>query len=168
MGIFTSEHLNSLEELFHHELKDIYDAEIRITAALSKMADKAHNPSLRQAFQQHLEQTRQHVERLELIFMHRGLEPERETCDAMKGLIKEGGIVLSAAGEPDVLDAALIAAAQRVEHYEMAAYGTVRAFARQLGDEYSANLLEHTLDEEKETDQQLTHIAEGAVNPACT
>jgi ferritin-like metal-binding protein YciE len=166
MGIFTSEQFNSLEELFHHELKDIYDAEIRITEALPKMAEKAHNPSLRQAFQHHLEQTEKHVQRLESIFQHRGLEADRETCDAMKGLIKEGSAVLSAEGDDDVLDAALIAAAQRVEHYEMAVYGTARAFAHQLGDEYAAELLEQTLDEEKETDQQLTHIAEGAVNPA--
>ncbi len=166
MGIFTSEVFNSLEDLFVHELKDIYDAEIRITEALPKLAEKARNPNLKRAFQNHLLQTEKHVERLESIFEHRGLEAEREKCDAMAGLIKEGSSVLSAEGDHDVLDAALIAAAQRVEHYEMAAYGTARAFAHQLGDEYSAELLDQTLDEEKQTDQQLTEIAEGSVNPA--
>ena len=166
MGIFTSEVFNSLEDLFVHELKDIYDAEIRITEALPKLAEKARNPNLKRAFQNHLLQTEKHVERLKSIFEHRGLEAEREKCDAMAGLIKEGSSVLSAEGDHDVLDAALIAAAQRVEHYEMAAYGTARAFAHQLGDEYSAELLDQTLDEEKQTDQQLTEIAEGSVNPA--
>ncbi len=166
MGVFTSEVFNSLEDLFVFELKDLYDAEIRITEALPKMAEKAHNPGLKRAFQNHLRQTEKHVERLNSIFEHRGLEAEREKCDAMVGLLKEGSTVLSAAGDPDVIDAALIAAAQRVEHYEIAGYGTARAFAHQLGDEYSAELFEQTLDEEKQTDQQLTEIAEGSVNPA--
>lgn len=168
MGIFTSETFNNLEDLFLHELKDLYDAEIRITDALPKMAEKAHTPNLKQAFENHLRQTEKHVERLESIFEHRGIQPEREKCDAMVGLIKEGSTVLSADGDADVLDAALIAAGQRVEHYEMAGYGTARAFAHQLGDEYSAELLEQTLDEEKQTDQHLTEIAEGFVNPAST
>jgi ferritin-like metal-binding protein YciE len=166
MGIFTSETFNSLEDLFNHELKDLYDAEIRITEALPKMADKAKSPRLKQAFKSHLQQTEKHVERLKSIFEHRGCEAEREKCDAMVGLIKEGSNVLSAEGDADVLDAALIAAAQRVEHYEIAGYGTARSFAQQLGDNYSAELLEQTLDEEKQTDVQLTQIAEGAVNPA--
>lgn len=166
MGIFTSEVFHSLEDLFVFELKDLYDAEIRITEALPKMAEKAHNPGLKRAFQNHLRQTEKHVERLNSIFEHRGLEADREKCDAMVGLLKEGSTVLSADGDPDVIDAALIAAAQRVEHYEIAGYGTARAFARQLGDEYSAELFEQTLDEEKQTDQQLTEIAEGSVNPA--
>ena len=168
MGLFTSEEFNSLEDLFTHELKDIYDAEIRITEALPKMAEKAHNPNLKRAFNSHLQQTEKHVERLKAVFERRGLEPEREKCQAMNGLSKEGDAVISAEGDPDVLDAALIAAAQRVEHYEMAAYGTLRAFALQLNDEYSAELLEQTLDEEKQTDQKLTEIAVGSVNPAST
>jgi ferritin-like metal-binding protein YciE len=168
MGIFTSETFNSLDELFMHELKDLYDAEFRITEALPKMAEKAHNPDLKQAFNHHLQQTEKHIQRLESIFEHRGAQPEREKCDAMVGLVKEGSAVLSADGDADVLDAALIAAAQRVEHYEMAGYGTARAFARQLNDEYSAELLEQTLDEEKQTDHQLTEIAERSVNPAST
>jgi ferritin-like metal-binding protein YciE len=166
MGIFTREEYNSLEELFVHELKDLYDAEMRITEALPKMAEKAHNRGLKHAFENHLQQTEKHIERLESVFQHRGLEPEREICEAMVGLLKEGSEVVSARGDHDVLDAALIAAAQRVEHYEISGYGTARAFARQLNDEYSAELLDQTLDEEKQTDHQLTEIAEEAVNPA--
>jgi ferritin-like metal-binding protein YciE len=168
MGILTGEKFNSLADLFHHELKDLYDAEHRITDALPKMADKASNPDLKQAFEKHLRQTEKHIERLTSVFEHRGLEPERIKCDAMVGLIKEGSHVLSAEGCEDTIDAGLIAAAQKVEHYEMAGYGTVRALAEQLNDSYSAELLQETLDEEKETDQKLTKIAEGAVNPAAT
>jgi len=166
MGIFTSEEFNSLEELFEHELKDLYDAEIRLTDALPKLADKASSPALRRAFENHVRETEKHVERLRSIFENLGIEAEREKCDAMTGLIKEGGHVLDAEGDPNVLDAALIAAAQRAEHYEIAAYGTARAFARQLNNEYAAELLEQTLDEEKAADQKLTMIAEGSVNPA--
>jgi len=166
MGLFTSDEFNSLEDLFIHELKDLYDAEIRITEALPQMAEKAHNSRLKQAFKNHLSQTEKHIERLKAVFEHRGCEVEREKCDAMTGLIKEGSAVLSAEGDADVLDAALIAAAQRVEHYEIAAYGTARTFAQRLGDSYSAELLEQTLEEEKQTDHQLTQIAEASVNPA--
>jgi ferritin-like metal-binding protein YciE len=166
MGILMSEKFNSLEDLFHHELKDLYDAEQRITEALPQMAEKAHNPELKRAFEQHLRQTEKHVERLEAVFQHRGKGPERVKCDGIVGLIKEGSNVLSAEGDPDAIDAGLIAAAQKVEHYEIASYGTVRTFARRLGDQYSAELLEQTLDEEKETDHKLTDIAESAVNPA--
>ena len=168
MGIFFTTEFNSLQELFEHELKDLYDAEHRLTEALPKLADKANNPSLKMAFENHLRETEKHVERLEAIFDHIGVEAEREKCDAMVGLIKEGGTVLDAEGDANVLDAALIAAAQRAEHYEMAAYGSARAFARQLGNEYAAELLEQTLDEEKAADQKLTEIAEGAVNPAAS
>src|SRR3954471_9483914 len=135
MGIFTSEEFNSFEDLFVHELKDLYDAENQLIDALPKMAKKATNPSLKKAFQSHLQQTEKHAQRLESIFEHRGLEPDRETCAAMKGLIKEGSAVLDATGDKAVLDAALIAAAQRVEHYEIAAYGTARSFAQYLADE---------------------------------
>ena len=166
MGIFTSEEFNSLEELFEHELKDLYDAEIRLTDALPKLADKAFSPALKRAFENHLHETEKHVERLESIFENLGIDAVREKCEAMTGLIKEGGQVLDAEGDPNVLDAALIAAAQRAEHYEIAAYGTARAFARQLNNEYAAELLEQTLDEEKAADQKLTMIAEGSVNPA--
>jgi ferritin-like metal-binding protein YciE len=165
MGIFNEE-FKSLEDLFQHELKDLYDAEHRIVEALPQMADKASNSSLKQAFEDHLRQTEKHVERLEAMFEHLGIEPERVKCDAMVGLIKEGSAVLSADGDPDAIDAGLIAAAQKVEHYEIASYGTVRAFARRLNNQYIAELCEQTLDEEKNADQLLTEIAEGSVNPA--
>jgi len=166
MGIFTGETFNSLADLLQHELKDLYDAEHRITEALPQMSEKASNPELKRAFENHLRQTEKHIERLNAVFEHRGADAERIKCDAMVGLIKEGGHVLNANGDPDTIDAALIAAAQKVEHYEMAGYGTVRALAQQLNDNYSAELLQETLDEEKETDHKLTEIAEGAVNPA--
>jgi ferritin-like metal-binding protein YciE len=166
MGMLMSETFNSLEDLFQHELKDLYDAEQRITEALPKMAEKAHNPELKKAFEQHLRQTEKHIERLESVFKNRGLEPERVKCDAMAGLIKEGSNIVSADGDADAIDAGLIGAAQKVEHYEIASYGTVCTFARQLGDDASAKLLGQTLDEEKETDQKLTDIAEASVNPA--
>ena len=166
MGIFTSTEYNSLAELFEHELRDLYDAEHRLTEALPQMAEKAANPMLKRAIENHLRETERHVERLQSIFEQIGVEPEREKCDAIVGLIKEGGHVLDAEGDANVLDAALIAAAQRTEHYEIAAYGTARAFARQLGNEYAAELLAQTLDEEKAADEKLTQIAEAAVNPA--
>jgi ferritin-like metal-binding protein YciE len=166
MGIFTSEEFHSLEDLLKHEIKDLYDAEFQITEALPKMADKASSPELKRAFNDHLRQTEKQIQRLESVFEHLGVEPERVTCQGVAGLIKEGSTVLGAEGDGEVLDAALIAAAQRVEHYEIAAYGTVRAFARQLNDDYAAELFEQTLEEEKATDVLLTEIAEGSVNPA--
>jgi len=166
MGILTKEEFNSFDDLFVHELKDLYDEEHQLTQALPRMADKATNPELKKAFQSHLQQTEKHVQRLESILEHRGIEPDRETCSAMAGLIKEGSVVLDAEGDRDVLDAALIGAAQRVEHYEIAAYGTAKCFAQHLADDYAAELLGQTLDEEKTTDEKLTKIAEEAVNPA--
>ena len=165
MGIF-SEQFNSLGDLFKHELKDLYDAEHRIVEALPQMAEKASNSGLKQAFEDHLRQTEKHVERLEAIFEHLGMEPERIKCDAMVGLIKEGSAVLGADGDPDAIDAGLISAAQKVEHYEIASYGTMRTFARRLNNSYVAELCEQTLDEEKNTDVLLTEIAETSVNPA--
>jgi ferritin-like metal-binding protein YciE len=166
MGIFTSEKFKSMDDLIKHELKDLYDAEHRIVEALPQMADKAHNPSLKQAFENHLRQSEKHIERLEAVFESLGIEPERVKCDGIVGLIQEGSHVLDAEGDPDTLDAGLIAAAQRVEHYEIAGYGTARAFARQINNQYVAELLEQTLEEEKATDQLLTSIAERSVNPA--
>ncbi len=168
MGIFTREEFNTLDELLQHELQDLYDAEHRIAEALPQMAEKASSPKLKTAFKKHLTETEKHIERLESVFEQRGIEKKREKCDAIVGLVKEGSEILSAKGDPDVIDAALIAAAQRVEHYEMAGYGTARSFARQLSDEYSAELLDQTLDEEKSTDKKLTEIALGSVNPAST
>lgn len=166
MGIFTSEEFNSLQELFEHELKDIYDAELRLTEALPKMAKKAHDAGLKKAFNDHLKETEVQVERLEEVFGKLGRDPERIKCVAMVGLISEGDEIIDATGDPDVLDAALIGAAQRVEHYEIAAYGTARTFARQLGNSYIAELLQQSLDEEGAADKKLTNIAEKKVNPA--
>jgi ferritin-like metal-binding protein YciE len=165
MGLFSKE-LNSLDELFQCELRDLYDAEYRLTDALPKLAEKASSSELKRAFQNHLRETEKHIERLESIFERIGVQAEREKCDAMVGIIKEGDHVLSATGDGHVIDAALIAAAQRAEHYEIAGYGTARSYARQLGNAYAAELLEQTLDEEKAADEKLTSIAVGSVNPA--
>jgi ferritin-like metal-binding protein YciE len=166
MGIFTSAEYNTLEELFEHELRDLLDAEHRLIDALAKLADKATNPSLKQAFESHLRETEKHVERLEAVFEQLGVEPDREKCEAIVGLVKEGDEVLDAEGDANVLDAALIATAQRAEHYEISGYGTARSFAMQLGNEYAAELLGQTLEEEKAADRMLTQIAEASVNPA--
>jgi ferritin-like metal-binding protein YciE len=164
MRLFTSLEFNSLEDLFLEQIGDLYDAEQRLTEALPKMADAAHSPALKNAFQTHLRETKGHVSRLERIFQQMGKSPERETCAAMKGLISEGADMINATGDPHVKDAALIAAAQRVEHYEMAGYGTVRAFAEQLGRRDIASELQKTLDEEGNADKILTQIAEQDAN----
>jgi ferritin-like metal-binding protein YciE len=164
MALFSHE-FNNLNDLFVHELEDLYDAEKRLTDALPKMAEAASNQDLKQAFQMHLGETKQHVNRLEQVFQLIGKTPNRETCDAMKGLISEGSDAISAKGDPDVRDAALIAAAQRVEHYEIAGYGTLRTFAQQLGMNDIANILQQTLDEEGAADKKLTRIAESHINP---
>jgi ferritin-like metal-binding protein YciE len=161
-----SEKFDSLDCVFNHELKDLYDAEQRILKSLPQMAEKAHNPNLKRAFEKHRQQTEKHIERLQSVFEHRGLEPEGVKCHGIVGIISEGSDILSADGDSDAIDAALIAAAQKVEHYEMAGYGTLRTFAEHLGDNYSVELLQQTLDEEKETDYKLTQIAEAKVNPA--
>src|SRR5438552_219807 len=132
MAIF-GDTFNNLNDLFVHELKDLYDAEQRLTDALPKMADAAHNPELKSAVVDHLEQTKTHVRRLDDIFARINTPSERVTCDAMKGLISEGQGILKASGDNDTIDAGLIAAAQKVEHYEIASYGTVRNFAQRLG-----------------------------------
>jgi ferritin-like metal-binding protein YciE len=164
MKLFTSNEFNSLEDLFIEQLEDLYDAEKRLTKALPKMADAAHSSDLKNAFRTHLRETEGHVLRLERIFSQLGRSPARETCAAMKGLISEGDDMINATGDPHVKDAALIAAAQRVEHYEMAGYGTVRTFARHLGRDDVANELQMTLDEEGNADKILTEIAEEVVN----
>jgi ferritin-like metal-binding protein YciE len=162
------EKFKSLDDVFTHDLRDIYDAEQQLVEALPKMADKASNPELKRAFEDHLRQTEGHVQRLEVVFRRCGLEPERVKCNGMAGLISEGSHVLSAEGDNNAIDAALISAAQRVEHYEIAAYGTLRTFARQLGESVAASVLDATLEEEKQTDTQLTKIAEASVNSAAT
>ncbi len=163
MALFHEEY-NSLSELFVHQLKDLYDAEHRLTDALPKMADAAKSPDLKQAFRAHLKETENHIQRLESVFQKVGKKPERVTCDAMKGLLSEGSGAINAKGDDDVRDAALIAAAQRVEHYEMAGYGTLRTFAKRLGHADVAQTLQTTLDEEGAADKKLTQIAEQVVN----
>lgn len=165
MGLLGNPEFDDLNDLFIEQLEDLYDAEKRLTDALPKMAEAATATELKQAFRAHEAQTQQHVQRLEQIFERIGKSPERTTCEAMKGLIKEGEEMISAKGSDFVRDAALIAAAQRVEHYEIAGYGTVRSFAERLGMDDVAQTLQQTLDEEGETDKRLTAIAEGSVNP---
>ncbi len=164
MGLFTSKELNSLDDLLLDHLKDLYDAEHRIIEALPLMADAAHSSVLKEAFLKHLDQTKSQAARLEQVFQSLGHSAERQTCDAIKGIVKEGSEVVQAKGDPDVKDAALIAAAQRVEHYEMAGYGSARTFAQRLGHRAAADLLQQTLNEEGETDHLLTEIAEQSVN----
>ena len=156
--------LNSLQDLYVSELKDLYDAENRIIKALPKMAEAANSPELRAAFEEHLNQTRRHAERLEQIL--RGLDesPKGKKCKGMEGIIDEGEDMMEEDAPDSVADAALIAAAQRVEHYEIAAYGTVRTYARRLGFEDQAELLNQTLQEEGETDKKLTSLAETSIN----
>jgi ferritin-like metal-binding protein YciE len=163
MALFSQE-FNSLEDLLIEQLEDLYDAEHRIIRALPKMSEAAQEPDLKRALDKHLGETRSQVDRLDAIFRSLNKTPERETCEAMKGLIREGEEMVDAKGNPDVRDAAIIAAAQRVEHYEIAGYGTARSLARQLGHTEAARLLETTLQEEKNADQVLTRVAEASVN----
>lgn len=164
MPLFSTNEFNSLQDLFVNQIEDLYDAENRLTKALPKMAEASNSAQLRQAFQAHLTETQGHVSRLETIFRELNIEPKRETCAAMKGLISEGEEMVKAKGDSDVKDAALIAAAQRVEHYEMSGYGTARSLARRLGFTQAVNLLQQTLDEEKQADAKLNQIAESSVN----
>jgi ferritin-like metal-binding protein YciE len=161
---FTSLKLDSLRDLLIEELRDLYSAETQLVEALPKMAEAASSQELRSAFEHHLEQTREHVSRLKDIFEEIGEKSSGETCEAMKGLIKEGEILVKAEGDPDVRDAGLIGAAQRVEHYEIAGYGTARSLAQRLGDRQVAGTLQLTLNEEAEADKKLTAIAESQVN----
>jgi ferritin-like metal-binding protein YciE len=156
--------LNRLQDLFLDTLKDTYDAEHQITKALPKMAKAAKNPELKKGFESHLKQTEEHIKRLEQVFEGMGKKATRKSCKGMKGLIEEGDEIMKEEGEPEVLDAGLIAAAQKVEHYEISAYGTLSAYANQLGDSKAVKLLQQTLDEEKQTDQKLTQLAESSVN----
>lgn len=152
---------NNLKDLYVEQLRDLYDAEHQISRALPKMANAASDQELKEAFNKHLDQTRTQIQRLERIFSDLGVTPQGETCAAMQGIIKEGDEVINAQGHPTVKDAALITAAQRVEHYEMAGYGSVRTYAKELGYKEAADLLQTTLDEEGTTDQLLTKLAEG-------
>jgi ferritin-like metal-binding protein YciE len=165
---FTALKLDSLRDLMVEELRDLYSAETQLLDALPKMAEAASSNQLKSAFSHHLEETRQHVSRLERIFQQIGEKSSGETCEAMKGLIKEGEILVKAEGDPDVRDAGLIGAAQRVEHYEIAGYGTARSLARRLGESQIAETLQQTLNEEAEADKKLTSIAETQVNIAAS
>lgn len=150
----------SLRELYVNELKDLYNAETQLVKALPKMAKASSNAELRQGFEEHLRQTSEHVSRLEQIFELLGEKPTGKKCLGMEGLVKEGAETMSEDYEDALMDAAIIGAAQRVEHYEIAGYGTVRAFAELLGENEHVSLLEQTLEEEKQTDEKLTQLAE--------
>ena len=158
--------LNSLQELYLAELKDLYDAETRIVKALPKMAEAAKSPDLRTAFENHLQETRGHVDRLEQIFQRMNEAPKGDKCKGIVGILSEGEDMIDYVEDapPAVNDAALISAAQRVEHYEMAGYGTARTFARRLGLEEDAALLNQTLQEEGAADKKLTSLAESYIN----
>ncbi len=156
--------LESLHDLYVDELKDLYSAENQLLKALPKMAKAASTEELRTAFKEHLEETRGQVQRLERIFEELDARPKGKKCKAMEGLIEEGKEIMSEDIEPNVLDAALIAAAQRVEHYEIASYGCARTYARLLGYDEAAELLQETLDEEAAADKKLTELAESTIN----
>jgi ferritin-like metal-binding protein YciE len=156
--------MESLKELYVDELKDLWSAETQITKALPKMVKAATNPKLKKAFNTHLKQTERQIKRLERIFKELDESPRGKKCVGMEGLIKEAQELIKEKPEAEVLDAGLIAAAQHVEHYEMAGYGCVRTWARQMGEDRQAELLQETLDEEEQTDKLLTDLAESEIN----
>ena len=156
--------VKTMQDLFVNELRDIYHAEKQLLRALPKMAKSSTHPELKQVFESHLEETRGQVERLEQVFDQLDLSKRAKPCQAMEGLIEEAKELLAEKPEPNVLDAGLISAAQHVEHYEMAGYGTCRTWARLLGYENQAQLLQQTLDEEQATDLLLTDIATSQIN----
>ncbi|HZV21694.1 MAG TPA: ferritin-like domain-containing protein [Hyphomicrobiales bacterium] len=156
--------VGSLQELFLTTLQDIYHGEKQILRALPKMAKNATSPELKQAFQKHTDQTEQQLDRLQRVFEMLDKSARGRTCEAVEGIIEEGKEVMSEAETPEVMDAGLIAAAQAVEHYEIARYGTLRTWAQQLGMQEAAKLLEQTLQEEKQTDELLNKIALSGVN----
>lgn len=151
--------IETLRELLIDELQDLHSAEQQITKALPKMVKASHNSSLKQAFEHHLEETKNHVTRLEQIFKRMNESPKGKTCEGMKGLLKEGEERIKDGGEAEVLDAGIISAAQRVEHYEIAAYGSARTYAELLGDQDTVRLLNQTLEEEKTADSKLNQVA---------
>ena len=155
--------IDSLRKLYVEELKDLYSAEKQILQALPKMAKKASNPQLKAGFEEHLRQTEEQVKRLDRIFEALGKSPRGKKCKGMEGLLEEGKEVMQEDMDEETRDAALIAAAQRVEHYEIAGYGTVRTYAQLLGEDAAVRLLQQTLDEEGATDKKLTALAE-AIN----
>src|SRR5438876_220324 len=157
--------LDTLEKLYISELRDLYSAENQLLKALPKMAKGASSPELKDAFEKHLEQTKGHVERLEELFEQLDESPKGKACHGMKGLIEEGSEILKEDGEESILDAGIIVAAQKVEHYEIASYGSVRTFAHLLGQNKAAELLQTTLDEESETNELLNRLAGSTINP---
>lgn len=156
-------YIDSLNTLFVHELKDLHSAEKQLEQALPKMARAATHSDLKKAFENHLKETREHVNRLDRIFSDLNIIRDSAKCEGMEGIIREGDEIVQSVGDPDARDAALIAAAQRAEHYELAAYGTVRTYADQLGHDKVSDLLQKTLDEEGKTDKMLTKLAEGGI-----
>lgn len=156
--------LDSLHKLYIHELKDLYSAESQLLEAIPKMEAAATDGSLKQAFKSHLEETKNHLTRLTGIFKRLEFEPGGHKCAAMEGLIKEGESLIKEEPPSKVLDAALVGAAQRVEHYEMAGYGTARAYAEKLGEHQAADELQQTLNEEGHANQRLTRLAERSLN----
>jgi ferritin-like metal-binding protein YciE len=156
--------MKTLRDLLVHELKDLYSAEKQLTKALPKMAKAASHSELKDAFTNHLDETNRHVERLEQAFDLLDVSNRGAKCEAMVGLIAEGEKIIKADGDPAVLDAGLISAAQRVEHYEMAGYGCARTFAQLLGESAIAALLQQTLDEESAADETLTSVATSGIN----
>jgi ferritin-like metal-binding protein YciE len=155
-----SSEMGSLRDLFEEELKDLYNAEQQIVKSLPKMANAVSSPDLKDAFEHHLEETYGHLERLEQIFQRESMVAKGKKCEGMEGLLKEGAELLQTKAAPEVKDAGLIGAAQRVEHYEIAGYGTARAFAEQLGERDIAKMLQETLNEEGAADKKLTQIAQ--------
>ena len=158
--------LDSLEKLFLEELKDVYNAEKQLLRALPRMAKAAESLELQQAFNKHTKETEGQVQRLERVFQELGQSARGKTCKGMQGLIEEGKEVMEKEGEGPVIDAALIASAQRVEHYEIAAYGCLRTYAQLLGLEQAVQLLQQTLEEEEATDKILTQLGESGINEA--
>jgi ferritin-like metal-binding protein YciE len=160
--------LRSLHDLYVSNLKDLYSAEGQIVKALPKMIKKASAPDLQDALEMHLDETREHVNRLQRIFEEMDSSPGRKKCKGMEGLIEESQEMIGELAEPEVMDAGIIAAAQKVEHYEISGYGTARAYARLLNFEQAADLLGQTLEEESRADEKLSQIAVSEVNPQAT
>lgn len=158
--------MDNLTELLEEQIKDLYNAENQLLKALPRMAKKASSEELKQAFTLHAEETQGQIDRLEQVCEELGFNPKGKTCAAMKGLIEEGKEVMEEDGHEGVLDAALIAAAQRIEHYEIAAYGTVRTMAELLGHDSAVKAFQETLDEEEATDEKLTEVAQSAIYPS--
>lgn len=156
--------MESLQELLVHDLRDLYSAENQLLKAMPKMAKKATNPELKKAFETHMRETEGQVQRLQKIFEKLGKKPTGKKCAAMEGLIEEGKEAMGEDMDEETMDAALIAVAQKIEHYEIAGYGTTRTWAQQLGDEQTARVLQQTLDEEGKTDKLLTELAESTIN----